>query len=76
MNHMTQLAKLVDKKGDYAFPIQTIPMKGVFQDYSKEGLISDIDCNDRVMIIRTDTNEYVPYNAMVVSNVPSMVLSI
>ena len=58
MNHMTQLAKLVDKKGDYAFPIQTIPMKGVFQDYSKEGLISDIDCNDRVMIIRTDTNEY------------------
>ena len=58
MNHMTQLAKLVDKKGDYAFPIQTIPMKGVFQDYSKEGLISDIDCNDRVMIIRPDTNEY------------------
>jgi len=55
MNHMTQLAKLVDKQGDYDFPIQKIPMQGYFRD---EYNITPVDCNDRVMIIREDTNEY------------------
>jgi len=51
MNHMTQLAKLIDKKADYAFPIETIPMKGMCDDKM-------IDCDNRVMIIRSDTEEY------------------
>jgi len=32
MNHMTQLAKLVDKQGDYDFPIDTISMAGTYDD--------------------------------------------
>jgi len=55
MNHMTKIASLQDSIAQYNFPIKTIPMQGVFNDM---GIIHDIDCNDRVMIIRTDTNEY------------------
>ncbi len=55
MNHMTKIASLQDSVAQYNFPIKTIPMQGVFNDM---GIIHDIDCNDRVMIIRTDTNEY------------------
>lgn len=55
MNHMTKIASLQDSVAQYKFPIQSIPMQGVFNDM---GIISEIDCNDRVMIIRTDTNEY------------------
>ena len=32
MNHMTQLAKLIDKPAEYNFPIETIPMKGICDD--------------------------------------------
>jgi len=52
MNHMTQLAKLIDKPADYSFPIKTIPMKGMME----QGMM--INCDDRVMIIRSDTEEY------------------
>tara|TARA_S200002703_G_scaffold126368_3_gene112817 strand:+ start:1765 stop:2619 length:855 start_codon:yes stop_codon:yes gene_type:complete len=52
---MTKIASLQDSVAQYNFPIKTIPMQGVFNDM---GIIHDIDCNDRVMIIRTDTNEY------------------
>ena len=55
MNHMTKIASLQDSVAQYKFPITTIPMQGVYNDM---GIIHDIDCNDRVMIIRTDTNEY------------------
>jgi len=51
---MTQLAKLVDKKADYGFPIKTIPMQGYFTENWGE----TVDCNDRVMIINADTNAY------------------
>ena len=51
MNHMTQIAKLIDKPANYAFPIETIPMKGMRDD-------EIINCNDRVMIINRDTSEY------------------
>ena len=51
MNHMTQLAKLIDKPAEYNFPIETIPMKGMCDDKM-------IDCDNRVMIIRSDTEEY------------------
>jgi hypothetical protein len=55
MNHMTQLAKLVDKQGDYDFPIQTIPMYGM----SNNGItISEVHCPDKQMIVRADTLEY------------------
>ena len=55
MNHMTQLAKLVDKKGDYAFPIKTLPMAGCIDN---DGATDLVKCNDRMMIVRADTNEY------------------
>ena len=51
MNHMTQLAKLIDKPANYNFPIEAIPMKGMCDDKM-------IDCDNRVMIIRSDTEEY------------------
>ena len=51
MNHMTQIAKLIDKPAKYNFPIETIPMKGMCDDKM-------IDCDNRVMIIRSDTEEY------------------
>jgi hypothetical protein len=55
MNHMTQLAKLVDKQGDYDFPIQTIPMYGMSNN-GKE--IKEVHCPDKQMIVREDTMEY------------------
>ena len=55
MNHMTQLAKLIDKKGDYAFPIKTLPMAGCIDN---DGATDLVKCNDRMMIVRADTNEY------------------
>jgi len=51
MNHMTQIAKLIDKPANYNFPIETIPMKGMRDD-------EIINCDDRVMIINRDTSEY------------------
>ena len=55
MNHITKLATMVDQPAKYWFPIKSIPMQGIFND---EGIIHDIDCPDKQMIIRTDTNEY------------------
>ena len=55
MNHIAKIQTLQDSVEQYKFPIKTIPMQGVYNDM---GIIHDIDCNDRVMIIRTDTNEY------------------
>ena len=54
MNHMTQLAKLIDKPAKYNFPIKTIPMEGR-AEHDPSG---NIECHDRVMIINADTNEY------------------
>jgi len=54
MNHMTQLAKLIDRPAKYNFPIETIPMMGRADDDPS----GDVYCPDRVMIIRTDTDEY------------------
>ena len=51
---MTQLAKLIDKPAKYNFPIETIPMMGRADDDPS----ADVYCPDRVMIIRTDTDEY------------------
>lgn len=55
MNHITKIASLQDSVAEYKFPITTIPMQG---EYNDMGVIHDIPCVDRVMIIRTDTNEY------------------
>ena len=51
MNHIQSLNKLVTYVDDYDFPIETIPMKGMLE-------YDTVNCPDRIMIIRTDTNEY------------------
>ena len=55
MNHMTQLAKLIDKQGDYDFPIDTISMAGTYDDDCETKLVK---CPDKMMIVRADTMEY------------------
>ena len=55
MNHIQSINKIIGYEDDYSFPIKTIPMQGVLNDM---GIISEIDCNERVMLIRTDTNQY------------------
>ena len=55
MNHMTQLAKLVDKHGDYKFPIDTISMAGTYDHDCETRLVK---CPDKMMIVRKDTMEY------------------
>ena len=52
---MTQLATLVDKQGDYDFPIQTIPMYGMSNNGRE---IKEVHCPDKQMIVREDTMEY------------------
>ena len=54
MNHMTQLAKLVDRPAEYNFPIKTIPMAGMCDI---DGVSNIINCPDKQMIIRTDNNQ-------------------
>jgi len=55
MNHMTQLARLVDKQGDYDFPIDTISVAGTYDDDCETKLVK---CPDKQMIVRKDTMEY------------------
>ena len=55
MNHMTQLARLVDKHGDYKFPIEQISMAGTYDDDCVTKLVK---CPDKQMIVRADTMEY------------------
>ena len=55
MNHMTQLAKLIDKQGDYDFPIDTISMAGTYDHDCETRLVK---CPDKMMIVRKDTMEY------------------
>ena len=55
MNHIQSINKIIGYEDDYSFPIKTIPMQGVLNDM---GIISEIDCNERVMLIRTDTKQY------------------
>lgn len=55
MNHMTQLAALVDRQGNYNFPIDTIPMAGMCDI---DGVSNIIKCPDKKMIIRTDNHQY------------------
>ena len=54
MNHMTQLAKLIDREADYNFPIETIPMMGRADDDPS----ADVYCPDRIMIINEETGQY------------------
>ena len=60
MNHIQSINKIIGYEDDYSFPIKTIPMQGVLNDM---GIISEIDCNERVMLIRTDTKQYLTYNS-------------
>ena len=55
MNHMTQLARLVDRKGNYAFPIKQIPMAGMCDI---DGVSNIIKCPDKQMIVREDNHQY------------------
>ena len=55
MNHMTQLAKLVDRPAEYNFPIETISMAGTYDDDCTTKLVK---CPDKQMIVRADTMEY------------------
>jgi len=55
MNHMTQIARLVDKHGDYKFPIDTISMAGTYDHDCETRLVK---CPDKMMIVRKDTMEY------------------
>ena len=55
MNHMTQLATLVDRQGNYDFPIKTIPMAGMCDI---DGVSNIIKCPDKQMIIRSDNHQY------------------
>jgi len=55
MNHMTQLATLVDRKGNYAFPIKQIPMAGMCDI---DGVSNIIKCPDKQMIVRADNHQY------------------
>ena len=57
MNHIQSLNKLVTYVDDYDFPIKTISKEGRLQN---DPIIHsvNVDCPDRIMIIRTDTNEY------------------
>ena len=55
MNHMTQLAKLVDRPAEYNFPIETISMAGTYDDDCATKLVK---CPDKQMIVRADTMEY------------------
>ena len=52
---MTQLARLVDKQGDYDFPIDTISVAGTYDDDCETKLVK---CPDKQMIVRKDTMEY------------------
>ena len=52
---MTQLARLVDKQGDYDFPIETISVAGTYDDDCETKLVK---CPDKQMIVRADTMEY------------------
>ena len=52
---MTQLARLVDKQGDYDFPIDTISVAGTYDDDCATKLVK---CHDRMMIVKKDTMEY------------------
>ena len=55
MNHMTQLATLVDRQGNYDFPIKTIPMAGMCDI---DGVSNIIKCPDKQMIVRSDNHQY------------------
>jgi len=55
MNHIQSINKIVGYEHDYSFPINTISMAGTYDDDCETKLVN---CPDRMMIIRTDTNEY------------------
>ena len=55
MNHIQSINKIVGYEDDYSFPINTISMAGTYDDDCETKLVN---CPDRMMIIRTDTNEY------------------
>ena len=55
MNHITQIKNLKPIIGDYDFPIDTISMAGTYDDDCETKLVK---CHDRMMIVRTDTMEY------------------
>ena len=55
MNHITQINNLQTVLGDYDFPIKLLSMAGTYDDDCETKLVK---CHDRMMIVRTDTMEY------------------
>ena len=55
MNHIKQIDNMKPILADYDFPIDTISMAGTYDDDCETKLVK---CNDRMMIVRTDTMEY------------------
>lgn len=57
MNHIQTINKLKERIDDYDFDIKTLPMCG-YQDQMGYTYDDMIQCNDRVMIVKAEDNQY------------------
>ena len=57
MNHIQTINKLKERIDDYDFDIKTLPMCG-YQDQMGYTYDDMIQCNDRVMLVRAEDNQY------------------
>ena len=57
MNHIQTINQLKERIDDYDFDIKTLPMCG-YQDRMNYTYDDMIECNDRVMIVKSEDNQY------------------
>ena len=57
MNHIQTITQLKERIDDYDFDIKTLPMCG-YQDRMGYTYDDMIQCNDRVMIVKAEDNQY------------------
>ena len=57
MNHIQTITQLKERIDDYDFDIKTLPMCG-YQDRLGYTYDDMIECRDRVMIVKTNDNQY------------------
>lgn len=55
MNHISTIRQLPERIDEYDFDIDTIPMAGTYDDDCATKLVK---CNDRMMIVKKETMEY------------------
>ena len=55
MNHISTIITYLKQSDEYDFDIDTISMAGTYDDDCETKLVK---CHDRMMIVRTDTMEY------------------